>query len=466
MFKSFTMPKIGLALFCLLFTLSSCVKNPLPTSDDVRNFDNKVALQWNSLYLDVEKNAGGKVRPPQSARVLAYIGIGTYEALVSGMPGYNSMAHKFSGLILPKVETGVVYHWPLVYNFVYSTLLKKFYPSDPIQVADANMMFKIFSLEQEILKRYEREIPADVVRNSEDYAKKVAEAIYNWSSTDPNGHESYKKVTDPSYAAPVGPGLWKPTSSGAAMGPYWGKVRLFAAQENDRQNGVAPIPFSEATNSKFYQQAMEVKTVVDDIKANKDYEGRWIAEFWSDDMAGFTFTPAGRLVAILNQVVEKDNSNLEKSVFAYAKMGLALNDAAVCCWALKYKWNIERPESYITRVIDSKWKPIMGEPTAGAGNGFTPPFPAYPSGHSTFGAVGSEVMASIFGYNFEIIDRCHENRKDFLGIPRSYSNFFTMANENAYSRIPIGVHFRMDCEEGLRVGYLVGQRVNALPWHK
>jgi hypothetical protein len=41
-----------------------------------------------------------------------------------------------------------------------------------------------------------------------------------------------------------------------------------------------------------------------------------------------------------------------------------------------------------------------------------------------------------------------------------------MANENAYSRIPLGVHWRMDCEEGVRFGIEIGRRVNDLPWKK
>ena len=37
-----------------------------------------------------------------------------------------------------------------------------------------------------------------------------------------------------------------------------------------------------------------------------------------------------------------------------------------------------------------------------------------------------------------------------------------MAAENAYSRIPLGVHIRMDCDEGLRLGYEISDAVNDL----
>ncbi len=465
MFKFFT-HRLSLVLVATVLFLTSCVKNPPPSSEEVSNFDSKIALRWNTLYLDVEKNSGGRYRPPQSARVLAYIGLANYEALVSGMSQYKSVAARYAGLNIPAIQTGEVYYFPAVYNTIYASLLKKFYPTDPANVIDGNTLFKIFALEMEMSNSFKGNIPDDVLQRSEEYGQKVANAVYDWSATDLYGHESYNKITDKTYIPPQGVGLWQPSSSGIAMGPYWGKCRLMAANDIDRISGVPPIQYSEDPNSKFYQQANEVRITVNEIKAGKDYQGRWVAEFWSDDMAGFTFTPAGRQIAILNQVIENDKSNLEKSVVAYAKMGMALNDAAVCTWALKYKWNVERPESYINRLIDKNWKPIMGEPTAGAGNGFTPPFPAYPSGHSTFGAAGSAIMADIFGYNFEITDRCHENRKDFLGTPRAYDNFFDMASENAYSRIPIGVHFKMDCDEGLRVGYLVGKRVNTLAWKK
>jgi hypothetical protein len=36
-----------------------------------------------------------------------------------------------------------------------------------------------------------------------------------------------------------------------------------------------------------------------------------------------------------------------------------------------------------------------------------------------------------------------------------------MATENGFSRIPLGVHLRMDCTEGLRLGYEISDAVNS-----
>ena len=65
-----------------------------------------------------------------------------------------------------------------------------------------------------------------------------------------------------------------------------------------------------------------------------------------------------------------------------------------------------------------------------------------------------------------LTDRSHEYNKIFNGTPRPYASFKAMAEENALSRLYIGVHYRMDCEEGLRLGYIIGERVSALKVQK
>jgi hypothetical protein len=118
---------------------------------------------------------------------------------------------------------------------------------------------------------------------------------------------------------------------------------------------------------------------------------------------------------------------------------------------------------YIRNALGhNTWNSIMCPD--GSGQFFTPQFPTYPSGHGTFSGAASEVLTAEFGSSFAMTDRCHENRSEFIGTPRSYSSFYEMAQENAYSRLPIGVHFRMDSEAALDLGLKIGRRVNNLPW--
>ncbi|NJN35201.1 MAG: vanadium-dependent haloperoxidase, partial [Saprospiraceae bacterium] len=312
--------------------------------------------------------------------------------------------------------------------------------------------FKITTLESSLNVQYSNNIPADVFTRSRDFGRSVAENVWEYSKTDAFGHDKYNEARPTDYVAKPGAGKWQPTPPGnqAAMFPYWGKARYFAIKEEDK-TGRPPLAYSEDKKSYYYAQGLEVYNAT----IPQSFENQWIAEFWSDDVLGFTFSAPARWVAILNQVLVKDNVNLEKAIMGAVKVGLALNDASVAAWHSKYFYNVERPVTYIQKFIDPKWNV---EPLTSTGFlKSAPSFPAYPSGHSTFGAAAAEALSQVFGYRYELTDRCHEGRTDFNGKPRPFNSFYEMAEENGYSRIWLGVHWRMDCEEGIRMGYNIGR---------
>lgn len=417
------------------------------------DYDGDVVIRWNDVFAEVERFAPG-YRPGPAPRALAYLGLSAYESVVSAMPEYNSLesVYRSEGLDIPNVEQGVVYHWPTVVNASYGYLMKRFFPH-----VSAELRYKIASTEAQFDVEFleNQGIPRDIFERSKNYGQKVAEAVYNWSATDVIGHDAFRNARPASYVPPTGPGLWEPTypDLGAAMFPAWGNTRTFAIKGDERLCA-APLEYSTDKNSPIYKQALEV------YQKNTpalDYEEQWIAEYWSDDVLNVTFSPPTRFMVIPNQVLREKKADLELAVYTAAKVGLALNDAGVAAWYSKYVYNIERPVTYIRREIDPSWEPHLW---------FTPSFPAYPSGHATFGAAGAGATASIFGDNYAMVDRSHESRVDFLGTPRSYKAFSEMAAENAYSRIPLGVHFRMDSEEGVNLGYSIARKVDQLPWKK
>jgi PAP2 superfamily len=309
--------------------------------------------------------------------------------------------------------------------------------------------------------QYSGTINAEVYKRSRDYGQRVASAVWDFSVTDKDGHDKYLDPRPSNYTPPTGLGKWAKTPPGnqAAMFPYWGKVRTFAIKEEDKL-ARPPLPYSEDKTSAYYTQALEVYSTT----TPQTYENQWIGEFWSDDVLGFTFSPPSRWVAITNEVLVQEKSNLETAIMAAVKVGLALNDASVAAWNSKFYYNVERPVSYINKFINPNWNVVSLTSTGFLGS--TPSFPAYPSGHSVFGAAAAEALTSVFGYSVPLTDRCHEGRTDFNGKPRSFNSFYEMSEENAYSRIPLGVHWRMDCSEGLRMGYQVGRRVNAMQFKK
>lgn len=457
------LPLIGKLLLLGLITLAGCRQEEdifQRQYSPVADFSAEVPLEFNRLYLDLERFTPG-YRPPISARTLGYVGLAAYESVQSGMEDqYNSLSDYYPNLELPKPETEMPYHWPTVLTATYERILFLMFPTAP-----SEQLFRIIQLRNVFFIRYKQEIDGDVFGRSVDHGTDIAEAIFEWSATDAVGHEGYLRTTDPDYIPPAGTGLWQPTfpDYSAALAPYWGQARTFAAGEDDVAD--PPLVYSEDLNSDIYRQAVEVQLETHKAKSQPDSEERWIADYWSDDCPILTFTPAGRWISVLNQVIEAENKSLDKALEAYARVGMALADAGIRCWHEKYRFNYERPIDYIRRVMgDAGWNTVMCPD--GSGQFFTPNFPAYPSGHATFGAAAAEVMTDLFGPEYSMEDHSHHDRIEFKGTARSFNNFREMALENAESRIPLGVHFRMDSEAGLELGFGIGEKINRLPWRR
>ncbi|PHN03295.1 vanadium-dependent haloperoxidase [Flavilitoribacter nigricans] len=446
-----------------LLVISACSRDidlPQPDTLAVSAYSAEVPLAWNTLYLDLERFTPG-YRPPISARTIGYVGLAAYESVQAGMSDkYNSLGNYFPGLELPYLEEDQTYHWPTVLTATYERMLELMFPGAP-----SEHLFRIIQLRNEFYIRFKQEIPSDVFGRSVRYGTEMADAVHDWSASDELGHEAYDRNVDLAYSPPTGQGLWQPTFPDYTPGlvPYWGQIRTFVAGPDDIVD--PPLEYSEDPASALYLEAIEVLEASERAKVDLASEERWIADFWSDDCPILTSTPAGRWIGILNQVIESENKPLDKALEAYARVGMALADAGIRCWHEKYRYNHERPIDYIRRVMgDNSWNTVMCPD--GSGQFFTPNFPAYPSGHAAFGAAAAAVMSDLFGNDYAMVDNFHAERTEFNGTPRSFTNFREMARENAESRIPLGVHFRMDSDAGLDLGFSIGEKVNAMPWRR
>ena len=451
-------PIFLLLILSILLIQTACQKDPdLSDSKRVSTYQADVVLEWSDLFLKVERYAGG-YRPGPAPRAMAYIGLAVYEAALPGMPAYRSLESEFQGLSLPDIDQQNTYHWPSVIHGVYATLMPRFFADVPVQT-----QAEIALLTSQLNEKYQNETGIESFNLSFAHGAAIADQIWAWSATDPYGHDAYKNPFG-NYdwqAAYQGPGDWVPTlpGPGKPIFPFWGQVRTFALDETEKLC-LPPLPYSDSPFSAFYSQGLEVYAQNTSVSP---FIREWIGEFWSDDLINLTFSPGPRWLAIAHQVMDEEQSDLETAVVTIAKLGLALNDASVACWHSKYVYNVERPESYIQRIIDPAWDSNLSNPLTGE-TGITPSFPAYPSGHSTMGAAAAEILGDQFGYSYSMVDKCHENRTEFIGTPRNFDSFHDMALENGWSRVLLGVHFRMDCDEGVRFGTAIGRRVNQLPW--
>lgn len=465
-FKIFLPAKVLAVVLAALF-LSACQRDPeIPIVEEEidysdQNLKSNVVTAWYELYLEVERYTPG-YRPPVSARSLAYIGLTAYESVVPGYSDqYASVANQFSGLSIPNHFATHEYDWEIVLNSAFETAFRLYFENAPTA-----QQSRIDYLANNLYSQLNRGVDSKVRYRSKSHGKNVANAVFRWSQTDREGHQAQFRNSDPNYIPPGGQGKWSPTYPDYldALLPHWGSVRTFAASKSDRVKN--PLQYSESRTSPLYQEALETYRLVKEIKKGNLEEDRWIADFWSDDCPILTFTPVGRWVSITNQLMKHSSSSIDVALALYAKIGMALHDAGVRSWGEKYRYNYIRPVEYIHKVMgDDDWNTMMCPD--GSGRYFTPNFPTYPSGHATFAAAAAEVLTQSMGHYYEMIDKSHLGRTEFIGTPRKFGSFREMAEECGYSRLPIGVHFRMDSEAGIDLGRRIGAKVsNNIKWMK
>ena len=440
-------PKLSVTLLVLVSLLTGCTQPPLSAA--THDYNATVATAWFDLILNLVRDTPG-FTPPVASRAIGYAGVTLYEAVVPGMPEYQSLAGKLNQLTpLPSPNAGEEYHWPSVANSALARIARSLFAHAP-----AESLAAIDALEAKLAAEFQSKIAAAVFNRSAEQGRKVADAIFEWSRSD-GGHEGYLKNFPEDYAPATGPGNWIPTPPkfSSPLQPYWGRNRTFALASNAECQPAPPPTYSEDPSSEFYKQAREVYDTV----RNLTPEQRDIALFWADD-PGRTPTPPGHSISIVNQVIRQKGAALDVAAEAYAKVGIAVADAFISCWHTKFRYNVLRPITYIQQVIDPAWNATdITDPVV------TPPFPEYPSGHSVQSGASMQVLTDLFGDNFAFTD----NTGTALGLAsRSFKSFFDAANEAAVSRLYGGIHFRAAIEVGLTQGKCIGQKVSALKFRK
>ena len=144
-----------------------------------------------------------------------------------------------------------------------------------------------------------------------------------------------------------------------------------------------------------------------------------IVHFWADGVN--TYTPPGHWDAIAAEDFITKNYSEVRWARNMALLNMALMDAAIVCWDVKYFYFNPRPTQNNPAI-----KTLTGIPN----------FPSYISGHSTFSGAAAKVLSYI--------------------VPENAAKYNAMASEASMSRLYAGIHYRADCEVGLQVGASVG----------
>lgn len=409
----------------------------------VADFGAEVPLAYYQLSLEFTKRTAG-FTPPVQARAYAYMGLALYEALVAGMPEHRSIARQLNGIGDLPASTGIPYHWPLVANAALAEVMRGLWGGRTSRAADN--VADLDALEARFAAQYATSVPPGLSKKSVQFGRAMGAAVFA-TSRDDGGDEGYLTNFPTTYIPPQGPGRWEPTAPGQlALQPYWGTtVRTFALSSAAECDPGGPPAYSEQPGSEFYGEANEIYQ----IGNNLTQEQRTIARFWADGPG--TISGPGHSVAIVNQILVQEGADLGVAAEAYARIGVATADAITALWRVKYAYDLIRPVTYIQRVIDPSWTPLLP----------TPPFPEYASAHSTQSAAATTSLEYLFGEEVPFVDHTHD--ADGFA-PRSFDRIYAAAEEAGMSRMFAGIHFRSGNIEGLSMGRCVAAKVNGLRW--
>ena len=195
----------------------------------------------------------------------------------------------------------------------------------------------------------------------------------------------------------------------------------------------------------IFHFAAQQKDEVRAYRSRLTDEERTIAYYWADN-AGESGTPIGHWVSIASQMATARGLPAEAAARLMLTTSVAQADAFIAVWGYKYGQSLIRPRTYIRRVMDPSWEPLIP----------TPPFPEYPSGHSGVSAASAEVLSATFGDSVAFVD---STGLSIGSAVRRFDSFRAAAHEAGISRIYGGIHFPYGNMGGRALGECVGAKV-------
>jgi len=416
-----------------------------------KTFSSDVVIQWLHLDLDLLRlplPAGTSVQGGE--RILAYTGIALYESVVNGMPAYQSLTGQLTDFPgMPSTEPGKAYHWAAVANAALAEETRYLFSA----TSAANKQ-KIDNLENQLKAIYLTEVDGCVIERSVAFGKEVASRVAQWADTD--GWKLQNGSYSPPLPTPAEPWLWVPTAPTPPINPHVSLRRLLVPG-SDNGATIDPFPpFSATPGSEFYEMANDVYTKSLSLTG----EQKNLALYFRDATEPGYYGGSGHYISILPQVISKSGASLDIAALAFAKSGIAVNDAFVVGFIDKYIFNLLRPITYLRNFAGHPaWSPLFA----------TPNHPEFPSAHSFHAGGFLTGLADVFGDNFEFTDNTYANLSTSLGTLQAltFHSFTELKKAVGDSRVYAGIHYAPSCTKGIQLGEKVAQNVlNTLDFKK
>jgi hypothetical protein len=421
-------------------------------------------LRWNQIAIDASgvdhAGLGEQLGPGRASRAMAIVHIAMFDALNAVVGGYES----YTGL--RRVHDDVSLKAAIA-QAAHDTLVAMF----PAQQA---------TFDEALAKDLAAVRDRDERREGVRLGRRAAAAILALRAND--GSQHLEPAMDTEYVPGDDPGIWRmdPISQlPVALGAHWGKVTPFVLDSND-QFRVPPPP---ALDSDAYTAAYnEVQALGGDGVATptlRSADQTQTGIYWAYDGTPSLCAPPRLYNQIATQIAKQRRSDLMQTARLLALVNTAMADAGTAAWESKFHYAFWRPVTGIREsdpgtgpnglgdgnddtLGDANFTPL-GAPASNVSNGvnFTPPFPAYPSGHATFGGALFQTLRRFYrtdriAFTF-VSDEYNGVTEDNQGnvrplLPRSFTSLSQAEEENGQSRIYLGIHWSFDKTAGIAQG--------------
>jgi hypothetical protein len=283
------------------------------------------------------------------------------------------------------------------------------------------------------------------------------------------------------------PGRWRQDPIGQApiaLGAKWGEVRPFVLRSGSQFRVRPPPPMSSEAYTQAFNQAKALGGDGVTTPTTRTAEQTEIGIFWAYDGTPSLCAPP-RLYNQITAEVSKRSTDVVQLARLFALVNVAMADAGIAIWESKYHYDFWRPVAGIREadegggptgagdgnaatLADTTFTPLGAPASNLSGPNFTPPFPAYPSGHAGFGGALFQILRRFYGtdrvaFTF-VSDELNGETVANDGrvrpfAPRSFSSFSHAEEENGQSRIYLGIHWEFDKTAGISQGRRVADYV-------
>lgn len=440
--------------------------------------DASVVRQWNAVAIDAtgldhapssvgpSHVFGQQVGPCRASRAMAIVHVAMFEAMNAIAGSYDSMVGVAKATRPASVSAAVA-------QAAYDALTA-LYPSQGVIFATP--------LVEALAAETDTQLAAEGVA----IGHAAATAVLQQRANDGSAHAEPRVNVE--HTCSDDPGHWRqdPVSHHPlALGAWWSAVRPWVLQSPDQFRCPPPPAIDTAEYAVAYAEVYAFGGDGVTTPTLRTQEQAFIGSFWAYDGMPSLCAPPRLYNQIAVHIADQQGTTGLEFARLLALVNVAMADAGSAAWESKYHFDFWRPVGGIREsdpgtgpsglgddnpltACDPTWMPLGAPASNATGPNFTPPFPAYPSGHATFGGALFQMLRRIYGtddipFTF-VSDEWNGVTRDNQGnvrprIPRSFATLSEAEEENGQSRIYLGIHWSFDKTAGITQGNQVADWV-------